>query len=140
MSLANNKTTLLWQSFMPNLQQIQHRVSKELVSMSVYNTPMEPGNFHQIFDKWAAVEVNKIEEIPNDMEVFELAGGIYAVFHYSGPDTDSSIFEYIFTGWLPSSQYMLDQRPFFEILGDKYKRNAPESEEDIYIPITTTSG
>jgi hypothetical protein len=30
---------------------------------------------------------------------------------------------------------MLDNRPHFEILGEKYKNADPDSEEDVYIPV-----
>jgi AraC family transcriptional regulator len=69
------------------------------------------------------------------METFTLESGLYAVFHYQGLSTDSSIFIYIFGTWLPNSEYELDARPHFEILGDKYKNGDPTSEEDIWIPI-----
>ncbi|MDP5096829.1 MAG: GyrI-like domain-containing protein [Flavobacterium sp.] len=36
---------------------------------------------------------------------------------------------------MPNSEYQLDNRPHFEILGAKYKNNAPDSEEEIWIPI-----
>jgi AraC family transcriptional regulator len=36
---------------------------------------------------------------------------------------------------LPKSEYELDYRPHFEILGEKYKNNDQLSEEDIFIPI-----
>jgi AraC family transcriptional regulator len=36
---------------------------------------------------------------------------------------------------VPASNYDLDDRPHFEILGDKYKNGDPNSEEDIWIPI-----
>lgn len=37
--------------------------------------------------------------------------------------------------WLPASDYNLDNRPHFEVLGEKYKNNDPTSEEEIWIPI-----
>jgi AraC family transcriptional regulator len=61
--------------------------------------------------------------------------GLYAVFNYKGSNMDHSIFEYIFRSWLPDSEYYLDNRPHFEVLGDKYKNNDPSSEEEIWIPI-----
>jgi len=65
-----------------------------------------------------------------------LSSGLYAVFHYIGSSTGISIFhQNIFNVWLPSSDYLLDDRPHFEILGEKYKNNDPLSEEDIWIPI-----
>jgi AraC family transcriptional regulator len=54
---------------------------------------------------------------------------------HRGASTDTSTFEYIFRVWLPASEYLLDDRPHFEILGAKYKDNDPESEEEIWIPV-----
>jgi AraC family transcriptional regulator len=36
---------------------------------------------------------------------------------------------------LPNSAYELDDREHFELLGEKYKNNDPNSEEEIWIPI-----
>ena len=69
------------------------------------------------------------------MECFELPGGQYAVFFYKGSSTDNSIFKMIFDEWLPASGYEIDSRPHFEILGNKYVNEDPESEEEIWIPI-----
>jgi AraC family transcriptional regulator len=69
------------------------------------------------------------------METYTLPGGLYAVFFYKGLNTDTSIFEYIHRTWLPNSNYLLDNRPHFEILGEKYKNADPNSEEEIWIPI-----
>jgi AraC family transcriptional regulator len=71
------------------------------------------------------------------MEMFILQGGLYAVFDYKGLNTDNSIFQYILGIWLPVSDYVLDNRPHFEVLCDKYKNNDPISEEEIWIPIKT---
>ena len=135
MSLAENKTFSLWQNFMPRRKEISHALSTDLISMQVYDAPLQAGNMCQAFDKWAAVEVPNFENIPEGMHTFTLVGGLYAVFHYKGLSTDPSIFRYIFGEWLPNSNYALDQRPHFEVLGAKYKNNDPESEEEIWIPI-----
>jgi len=71
------------------------------------------------------------------METLVLPGGLYAVFEYKGLSTDNSIFQYILGTWLLNSDYDLDDRPHFEVLGDKYKNNDPTSEEEIWIPIKT---
>ncbi len=82
------------------------------------------------------MEVEDFTAMPEALEKFLLPGGIYAVFNYKGSSNDPTIFEYIFGDWLPhSSEYVLDDRPHFEILGDKYRNNDPNSEELIYIPI-----
>jgi AraC family transcriptional regulator len=136
MSLANNRTGDLWQNFMSKRREISNTVSNDLISMQVYKpthfTDFKPTNE---FEKWATVEVTNFEIVPTDMETFTLTGGLYAVFDYKGSSSDPSIFQYIFGTWLPSADYFLDDRPHFEVLGDKYKNNDPNSEEEIWIPI-----
>jgi AraC family transcriptional regulator len=136
MSLADNKTGDLWKSFIPRLKEITNNLNRNFISMAVYkSTYFMDFNRTNEFEKWAAVEVSDFENIPNDMETYKLIGGLYAVFDYKGSSNDQSIFLYIFGSWLPNSDYNLDDRPHFEVLGDKYKNNDPTSEEEIWIPI-----
>lgn len=136
MSLSENKTADLWQKFMPQRKNITNTVSSDLVSLQIYgNDYFRQFSPFNKFEKWALVEVQNADVIPPEMETLELPTGLYAIFTYKGLSTDKSIFRYIFTEWLPKSIYMLDNRPHFEVLGEKYKNNAPTSEEDIYIPI-----
>jgi len=132
MSFADNKTAQLWKSFMPRRRDVVNNLTNEMFSIQVYKpthfTDFKPTNE---FEKWAAVEVNNFDHIPNGLETFTLTGGLYAVFNYKGLSTDNSIFQYIFWTWLPSSDFDLDDRPHFEVLGDKYKNNNPASEEEI---------
>ncbi len=114
MSLPENKTFALWKSFMPRLKEITKRKSNEMFSLQVYNEPIRLGDSNQEFEKWALVEVSNFENMPIEMETFDLESGLYAVFHYK-PE--------------------LDERPHFEILGEKYKNDDPNSEEEIWIPI-----
>ncbi len=136
MSLANNKTGELWRSFMQRRKEITNNLTTEVLSLQVYE-PLYFENFdpNNEFEKWALIEVPDFENVPNNMESFALTGGQYAVFTYNGSSTDNSIFQYIYTKWLPNSGYILDNRPHFELLGEKYKNNAPNSEEEIWIPI-----
>ena len=69
------------------------------------------------------------------MEKFILPGGLYAVFDYKGSSDASYIYQYIYGIWIPNSEYVLDARPHFEVLGEKYKNNDPTSEEEIWIPV-----
>jgi len=137
MSLANNRTSELWKSFMPRKKEIKNNLTNELFSMRVYDNSYNFKNFdlNVSFEKWAAVEVPDFNTIPEEMDSFILKSGLYAVFNYKGLSTDTKIFEYIFGTWLPASEYALDNRPHFEILGEKYKNNDPNSEEEIWIPI-----
>lgn len=136
MSLANYRVAELWKNFIPKRKTITSNTDNNFVSMAVYPagyfTTFNPG---ARFEKWAAVEVTGFEIIPADMETFILPAGLYAVFYYKGLNTDNSIWQYIFAKWLPASGYKLDNRPHFELLGEKYKNNDPDSEEEIWIPI-----
>ncbi len=87
------------------------------------------------FTKWAVVEVSTLEEMPTGMKSIILTGGEYAVFTIKGADSTPSTFQYIFTQWLPNSIYILDNRPHFDILGEKTQQRDPDAEEEIWIPI-----
>lgn len=140
MSLQNNRISQLWKNFGPKRHGIKNCVNNELISLAVYS----PDHFKKFnpaneFERWATVEVSNYTDISSDFETFDLQKGLYAVFEYKGLNTSHSIFQYIFKEWLPNSEFELDKRPHFEILGDKYKNNNPDSEEDIYIPIRDKS-
>jgi AraC family transcriptional regulator len=137
MSFADNKTGELWRSFMPRRKEIQNNVGLEFYSMQIY-APSFFENFNPTaeFEKWACVEVKEFDAISNEMETFVLKGGHYAVFLYRGTtDGAADTFQYILETWLPNSEYVLDDRPHFELLGEKYKNGDPNSEEEIWIPI-----
>jgi AraC family transcriptional regulator len=136
MNLANNTTVELWRSFMPRRKEITNALSKDLFSLEVYDAAhFESFAPEKEFEKWALIEVSDFEQIPVGMESLVLPGGLYAVFDYKGSSADTSLFEYIFKTWLPNSEYLLDQRPHFCIMGEKYKNADPDSEEEIWIPV-----
>ena len=137
MSYANYRIGELWGRFMPRRKEITNNLSNELVSLVLYNSNhFNDFNPTNEFERWAAVEVEDFANVPAEMETFVLSSGLYAVFHYIGStDGIASFYQNIFTVWLPNSEYELDDRPHFEILGEKYKNNDPLSEEDIWIPI-----
>lgn len=136
MSFANYRTGELWKSFMPRQNEITNNLTGDLITTVVYKpkyfADFKPTNE---FEKWATVEVADFDNVPNEMDTFILPSGLYAVFDYKGSSADNSIFQYILGTWLPNSDYILDDRPHFEVLGNKYKNNAPTSEEEIWIPI-----
>jgi len=135
MSFAANRTRELWQSLMPRLKEITNRAGNDKFSMQIYEYPLNLSDAAQRFEKWAAVEVSDFDNVPEGLETFTLRGGLYAVFDYKGSSTDTRIFLYIFTEWLPASEYVLDARPHFEVLGENYRNGDPESEEEIWIPV-----
>ena len=136
MSLVQNRTGELWQQFMRNRHLIQNPLSTERISMQIHPAGyFSDFNPTKSFTKWAVAEVSDFTHVPEGMETIEIPGGLYACFHYKGSSADTRIFNFIFQEWLPGSGYELDDRPHFEILGERYKNLDPESEEEICIPV-----
>lgn len=138
MSLLDNKTAELWRSFMPRRNEVQNRVGSHFLSMQVYDDMPDFANLDLVkpFTKWAIAEVSSFENIPDGMQTYTLEGGLYAMFIHRGlPQAFPQTARYIFGEWLPNSLYRLDHREHFELLGEKYKNNSPDSEEEIWIPI-----
>jgi AraC family transcriptional regulator len=138
MSLSNDRTLELWQSFMPSRKKIKNLLSTDLFSLQIYGSSIYFKDFNPEteFEKWAAAEVLDFNEIPDGMSQYILKGGLYAVFiHKGAANSFQKTFRYIFNSWLPDSEYELDNREHFEILGEKYKNNKPDSEEEVWIPV-----
>ena len=127
---------------MPRRKEILNHIGTDLYSVQIY-TPGFFGNFDPgaKFEKWAAMEVTDFDKIPEGLDAFTLPGGLYAVFLIKEQQAASAAtFKYILGTWLPNSGYILDNRPHFEILGEKYKNEDPDSEEELSIPIKHNSG
>ncbi len=135
MSLSNNKTSELWQQFMPRRSKVKNRLTSEFISMQKYpdNWDFSPDS---LFVKWAAVEVLSFTEVPREMETYLLKSGKYAVFIHHGPASAAAkTMQYIFEQWLPKSEYNLDNREHFEILPLGYSPVDPNASEEIWVPI-----
>jgi AraC family transcriptional regulator len=137
MSFSENRTGDLWRGFMPRRKEIKNNTGTELYSMQIYNPHFfKRFNPNTEFEKWAAIEVTDFDSVPDEMETFILKKGLYAVFQYKGKaSAAANTFQYIMGTWLQNSDYLFDDRPSFEILGEKYKHEDEGSEEEIWIPV-----
>lgn len=138
MSVACDRTVELWQSFMPRRNEIPPTAGKCLYSVQVFASEKYFDQFSPEieFEKWATVEVTEFTGIPLDMETLVVPEGVYAVFTYKGPANAAlPFFQYIFQEWIPNSEYAVDNRPHLAVMGEKYRGNNPDSEEEIWVPI-----
>jgi AraC family transcriptional regulator len=137
MSLIDNKTFELFSSFMTNRKQVKNSLGTAIYEVMEYDAAhFKNFNPNKSFKKWATLEVGNFEAIPENMNTLVLESGLYAVFTYKGLAKDfSNLMQYVFTEWLPKSEYALANRPHFNVLGDKYIKDSPDSEEEVYIPI-----
>ncbi|MFT5824301.1 MAG: AraC family transcriptional regulator [Crocinitomix sp.] len=138
-SLSEDNTFKLWNTFMKRRTEIKNRIDDKYYSVQKYPNDIDMDSFTPItvFDKWAAVTVSKVIDIPEGMEVIYIDAGKFAKFQHFG--TASDFFrtsQYIYGTWLPSSGYELRNAHHFEIMEANYKGpNDPNSEEDVFIPL-----
>ena len=137
MNLIKNETALLWSGFMPMQNKIANRIGRELFSIQNY-----PANYYSafkaetVFEKWACVQVDEHTSVTNGLEEIVIPQGKYAVFQFKGnPQNPVPFFTEVFTKTLPEAGLTVDERPHFEILGDKFKKDSDSSEEEIWIPV-----
>ena len=138
MSLSDNRIPEIWRRFMPRRQEIEHRVSEELISMRQHEPGFDIRRFNPatVFHQWAAVEVEKGGKVPEGMEMIEVPEGKYAVFlHRGGPATAGRSYSYIYGEWMPASGYVPAQRPSYEVMGARYGDGGADSEEELWIAI-----
>ncbi|MDP4203611.1 MAG: GyrI-like domain-containing protein [Bacteroidota bacterium] len=138
MTLSNDTTFELWRSLMPRRKEISNTLNPDLISMQLFGKPLIEGLFTSDtpFEKWAAIEVSDLNIIPVGMDSCIVPSGLYACFPYKGAANEAqSTIQYIFEEWLPASGYQLDNRPHITVMGEKYKGNDPDSEEEFQIPV-----
>lgn len=138
MTFANDLTMQLWQRFGALVRTIPHRSNNNRISMTVYApTPaFLQLTLHTPFEKWAAVEVQRFEGIPDGLRQYIIPGGLYANFTYKGtPAAFGPVMEALIKEWMPANGVEPDHRPFFEQLGPNYHPANPDAEEEVWIPI-----
>lgn len=137
MSPAEDDTPRLWRTFMPRRGEVRHRADDLYLSVRIYDT-LDPRMFEPdtLVEKWAAVAVDEVDEVPAGMDRHRLRGGRYAVFVHEGPaSTFAETMRFIFATWLPASGYQLDQREHFEVLTEDYDPTSPNAREEVWVPI-----
>ena len=137
LSLANDATPQLWRQF------IQEAKGSLPATINRYNGTVYPAGFdmrtfgdNTVMQRWAAVEARVADQWPQSWDTLEIPPGEYATFTYKGlPSGFGNALAYFYQQWLPSSGYVLDERPHFEVLGPDYRPDDPDAEETVWIPI-----
>ncbi|WP_179319985.1 GyrI-like domain-containing protein [Winogradskyella helgolandensis] len=128
-----HKIIALWKQFMPKKHEIENLVSEELIAMQIFSLEQN-GDPKEDFEIWACAEVTDFKSIPQNMKSYTIPAGTYALFPQKGMDA-SLTYQKIMTKWLPASSYVIDNRPHFQVMGEKYKNGSSDSEEDFYVPV-----
>ena len=137
-SFAQDQTLELWRNFAPRKKEIKNKVNSDSYAVKIYpnTTFFQQFDPTRTFEKWAAVPVTNFDNITDCLDKLIIPVGIYAIFTYRGKPSDAmDTFRYMYGEWLPSSQYEMDNRPYFALMGDRYKGEHPDSEEEFWVPI-----
>ncbi len=138
-TLLEGRESELWRSFRSRASEIPERNGTDFFSVKVYGADYSFSRFdlNAKFDKWAAVEVASLAEVNEDFDQLVIPVGRYAVFiHHGTPAMAAITFGHIFESWLPNSDFEVDHRPHFEVLGEKWSPFDPEAEEEVWVPVT----
>lgn len=128
-----HKIRAIWQQFSPRKNEITNLLNNTSIAMQIFSVN-ENGEPEDSFNMWACVEVSELSEIPNGMEGFTIPKGEYLKVLHKGMNAGDT-YQKIMSDWLPNSGYVIDDRPHFQVMGEKYKNGSPDSEEDFFLPI-----
>lgn len=136
MSGNNNLTRRLFSAFMPRRKEVENKLTPSVFDVRVYSNDYFTSGYNPTlsFQKWAAMEVSSLNKIPEGMKSVTIPTGKYAVFTVPN-NNDAAIFQYIFTEWLPNSQFTLDNRPHLDEFDESAIAKAPTAMQRIMIPI-----
>lgn len=122
-----------WDIFFPEFNKISNRSDYNVC----YGLEAYPPKFPDtdLFYYMPCVEINNIENVPNNMFIKVLPESEYAVFTVKGLKNISKTFDYAFYTWLPNSGYKMSESYDFEYYDERFDPNNDNSEIDLYIPI-----
>jgi AraC family transcriptional regulator len=127
---SNNEIPQLWDQFGPKMGILPHRIDPQ----SCYGVCDNFDEEANVFDYVAACEVKAGEEMPEGMVTREIPAQTYAVFTATLPEIQASM-GYIYSTWLPPSEYERGAGPEFELYGEEFSPVDPASKFYIYVPI-----
>lgn len=136
-SILQHEIPLLWKSFMPH-RNITGRVEDFVYSVSELLPGSDWINFRPDtrHRKWACVEIEHRDLVPENMQLLILPASNYFVFDYSGtPQEFGNVWMYLLREYFPKEKLQIDNRFQFEIIDEKLKNGMPGFFEKIFIPI-----
>ncbi len=124
----------LWQEFTPHISKIPNKVNdNQCFGVETYTDSfMKHNQWHYM----VAVEVSTLETIPILCTAKTLPPNLYAVFTHTGAIRSiTKTFDYIYSKWLPNSNYEIAAPYDFEFYDERFKKEEEDSELDIYLPV-----
>jgi AraC family transcriptional regulator len=124
----------LWERFARGpMDGVPHRRGTHTLGLCV---DADPGATEAGFTYVAAVEVERIDDVPDGLIAMQVPANRYAVFTHTGhisrlPDTVKQVWGH----WLPGARYTHVPAPDFELYDQRWDPVTGEGAIDIYVPI-----
>ena len=121
----------LWGQLFARMGEIQG-IAEQGISYGVMD------NYDEATGAWdyiAAFSVAAGSDAPADMVKLDIPAAQYAVFPCTMP-TIQETYDFIYQQWLPQSEYVHAPTPEFECYGPTFNPDDPNSQFEIYVPIT----
>lgn len=121
----------LWSAFLPRLGEIRHAVPG-----ACYGVVRQEREGEERLEYYAAMPVERIDDLPPGMEAVEVPASRYAAFLHRGvaADIDRTV-NYIYSTWLAGSGCRHSYGVDLEIYGDGYHPTSADSSFHYAIPL-----
>ena len=122
----------LWEKFVPEIGKIPGQKSE--VTYGICCNPDGKGGFEYI----AGVEIEKLDDLPENYRWVEVQPQHYAVFEHQGPlQFLPQTFHYIWKTWLPQSGREAADAPEFERYSADFNPDTGDGVLEIWLPLKT---
>jgi len=126
-----DKLPLLWDEFVPRMEEIQHKVSG-----LAYGVIQQTKEKTDLLEYYAVVEVSDINDLPEGMVSVEIPVSTYAKFTHKGNVASiNNTVNYVYSSWLMQSDKRHTYGADLEIYGEVYIPDSDDSVVYYSIPI-----
>ena len=123
----------LWEQFNKRMSEVEDAVPG--CAYGLMCTDIDPVSMEK-WDYMACIEVKSFKDIPEEMVEVEVPEQTYAVFTHKGKlDKLRQTYNYIYSEWLPQSNYEHVGKFDFELYDYRFMMDSDESEFEIYISV-----
>lgn len=125
----NQELSRLWSERWDTISSVPHKAADD-IAYGICRDLDEEG----VFEYLAGLRVTEVEDLPGDVEAWEVPARTYAVVPTTIPEIGKT-YEEFFQEWLPQSDYRHVQSPDFELYDHAFNPDDPGSILYLYIPV-----
>ena len=126
----NQEIKAMWGKINPRWDEIKHPAKPVERAFGICGDMEEDGSFSYL----AGIEIEMAEDLPADMEIWDVPENTYAVFPCTLAEIHQT-YEYAHGTWMPKNGYKRAAGPDFEFYDEAFDPSQPDSILYVYIPI-----